>query len=433
MAILEDMEDLDNLEFEENSKVDKEVEFTKQEKLGTNIYSNKERSIETLLPYISGMKWKVDYYNQMLNKNSKSSTLSSGMKTLQQYRRIKDAVLYLQSALDTNTDLNSLTLEFVINMGIIPNKDDLVVANLFGGRTAMFKVERVEKRNYQDHNVYYGSLKFYLLKRSNEEKFKDLETKITEHLVYDPNYIRTFGAPILQEKDYIDLSNLKKLKSKLVNFYFSNFVDKDFRILNPFNSYLTKFKAVDPYLNKFITSTIEVDEDNNFINTNMLLNVTIPKYTYTILDAILKRDSEYLDNLTDTNLGFSSPSVYKGYNTAADLTYLKLNGIVNTKNDLSILTDKLLRVDTQYTPLRDKLNDLTPYIFTSNFYNNEPELMLPIELLIVDYLLGEIIDPSKIYNLVKDYTKWSRYEQYYLIPIFIRILKTLTIQSYSSR
>lgn len=433
MALIDDIEELDNNDIEETSTIAKEKEFVPQEELGTNIYTNKERAYESLLSHISGMKWRVDYFNQIIGSNSKTSSHFTGLKTIQQYRRIKNAVVYLQSSLDSNVNVNELTLEFIVNFGITPNQGDMVVAKLIGGREAAFKVERVEKRHYQDHEVYYCSIKFNYFTNKNKETYTDLLEKISEHLIYDQNYVRTFGSPILLEKDYIDISALKRLKRSLIKFYFNNFVDKEYKVINPFNSYISGFKVVDPFLNNFLRKTIEVEESTKYTEANLLVNYNIPIYTYTILDAILERDSDYLDNITHTELGIGKIPVNKGASNVYDLGYLKLNGVVGFDNNLTNFTDKLLRVNTEETPLRDKLNDLKPYIFTSNFYKNIPELMLPIELLIQDYLIGEIIQPDKIYNLVKDYTKWSRYEQFYLIPIVIRILKTLTTAVYSDR
>ena len=431
MAIVDDIEELDNNDLEETSTIAKEKPFTKQEELGTNIFTNKERAYESLLQHISGMKWRVDYFNQIINKNTKTATPVAGLKSIQQYRRIKDTVVYLQSSLDANVNVNELTLEFILNIGITPNIGDIIVANLIGGREAAFKIDRVEKRHYQDHEVYYCGIKFNFFTNKNKEAYNDILDKVIENLIYDKNYIRTFSAPILLEEDYIDISTLKKLRKDLIKFFFNNFIDKEYKCLNPFNSYTTKFKVVDPFLNNFILKCVEVDESNVYMQANMLVNYQIPIYTYTILDAILERDKDYLENITHKELGIGT--IPFSENGSYDLNFLKLNGVVGFTNNLVGLTDKLLRVDTEVTPLRDKLNDLKPYIFTSNFYNDIPELMLPIEHLIIDYLIGEIIEPKRLYDLVKNYRKWSRYEQFYIIPIVIRMLKTLTIKTYSNR
>lgn len=136
MAIVDDIEELDNNDLEETSTIAKEKPFTKQEELGTNIFTNKERAYESLLQHISGMKWRVDYFNQIINKNTKTATPVAGLKSIQQYRRIKDTVVYLQSSLDANVNVNELTLEFILNIGITPNIGDIIVANLIcgGGR-----------------------------------------------------------------------------------------------------------------------------------------------------------------------------------------------------------------------------------------------------------------------------------------------------------
>ena len=131
-----------------NKKLDKS-----SEELETSVIINSSKLNEVITNQISGYKWKVDYYNQILNIKDIPKQLDTSINgTLQPYRLIEDAELILSSPI-TSTSTANLNGDAIVDIRVAVNKYDLFIAEVHN-KVAIFYVEEVIPETYEDNTIY---------------------------------------------------------------------------------------------------------------------------------------------------------------------------------------------------------------------------------------------------------------------------------------
>jgi hypothetical protein len=138
-----------------NKKLDKS-----SEELETSVIINSSKLNEVITNQISGYKWKVDYYNQILNIKDIPKQLDTSINgTLQPYRLIEDAELILSSPI-TSTSTANLNGDAIVDIRVAVNKYDLFIAEVHN-KVAIFYVEEVIPETYEDNTIYKIVFKFF--------------------------------------------------------------------------------------------------------------------------------------------------------------------------------------------------------------------------------------------------------------------------------
>jgi hypothetical protein len=99
-------------------------------------------SVEQLYTHVPGMRWIVDIYSQVLNKDDETRPLQpSRLEINQQYRRITQMELKVTTAIPQTPTLDDVSQEFEVSGEAnvypntwIPNPDDHIVGTLPDGR-----------------------------------------------------------------------------------------------------------------------------------------------------------------------------------------------------------------------------------------------------------------------------------------------------------
>ena len=113
---------------------------------------------ESLLVYMDGMPWTVDYYAQVLNQNDDLREIDIGQNAAhQQYRSIKNLELKVQSDLSSEYDSEKALTKVVgsaIIIQVTPNVYDYFMTDTGNKEKSLFMVTGISQKTYNTKTVY---------------------------------------------------------------------------------------------------------------------------------------------------------------------------------------------------------------------------------------------------------------------------------------
>lgn len=303
--------------------------YRNQEELGTSTLFSKDHTLDQIVQYIKGMKWTVEYFLQIRNINDELVGLDINVPaTIQKYHRISKLIITLQSAI-SHDNIENIEGDGVINAGILPNKYDVFLATLTGGRQALFTITDVDLRKYSLHNIYY--VKFKLLTfvdNDNVKLYDNLIFKTVREYIYDKSHLLDYSAPVILRSDYNRKLSLKDHFKEITDYYFDNFISYSKNVLSP----PTKSSIyTDTFLQEFIFKIIN-QEDSDKLYKLTRLDPDKPKGArFTIWDAVIARDPNMLKRC-ERHIGFK----YMPYSTdsmrARQFNYLGVTFVADILN-----------------------------------------------------------------------------------------------------
>lgn len=329
-------------------------EFRNQRELGTSNLFSKDQKLDHIIQYIKGMKWTVDYFLQLRSLNDELTGLDIKLPAnIQKYHRISKLIITMQSGIQQD-NIENIEGEAIINAGFLPNKFDIIMATLTGGRQALFTVTEVDLRKYSLHDVYW--VKFKLLTfvdTDHVELYNNLLYKTVKEYVYDKDHLLDYSAPVILHSDYNKKLSYKDRFKEVVEYYFDNFINEEKNVLAP----PTKSSIyTDNMLTEFIFSIIN-QEDSDRIYRLKRLDITKSKTSKcSIWDAVLKRDISMLRRC-DKNVGFK----YNAYST--DVIKSRQNNYLGVSFIAAALNENEKGIDPDY-------KDISTY---KDYFPDEPE------------------------------------------------------------
>ena len=396
--------------------------FRNNEETKSSILFADDKELDSVIQYISGMQWSIDYFVQVrdVNDDVKLPDINTPA-TIQKYNRINNLVIYLQTTID-QTDPNDISGEAIINAGFIPNYGDAFKAVLTGGREAIFVIDEISKNNYNLHDAYRVTFKAYAFLDTDDTIYRDITFKTIKEYYYDKTSFLDYSAPVVIKQEYIDKLNLRNQYEDLLNLYIDNMLSNEHHmILLP----TLNEECYDQYLFDFIIKTMDLNKANNSYKLN---RVSVDKdIKDTVWDVIIDRNPNKL-KYCNKNMGFSKLTTYnpKLYN----INYLGVKyAILDSDSKLDITT--LTYRDDLYT--ENKVVITSPlYVFSSDFYDNISTGVSLIEEVLLNYINHKVNTTDNIKTLIDDYRNWCLIEQYYLGPVLAVIIKDAIQNSFKS-
>ena len=375
--------------------------------------------IERYAKYIDGLRMDVDYYSFVRGSNTENVLLDPNDDS-QQYIKIKQLELTLLSPIVVG-NYNDVNFDAIIDAGLVPAENDIIVFRLFNGKLGMFRVTDIIKRNYIARKIYDVKVMFLYFEDSNPDYFNSLFSKIVKNYVYDKNYISTNSAPIILEPTY-----KKKLNT-----------------INNFNSIL------DSYLKMFTSERVLAYKDDEMV----MFDSSIQKLVLTLIDEqrykMLKIvESDYEDDtIVDDILGKTGTIAPR--NDYYELVDVKFDIGLDRAISLSsaLVTKSVFMSTTPSTnPFRDlglagstiipdnfRTSSSNLYLFSTMFYNDEhngiDELSV-LESMILKYLDNEVLDSSILTRVIENMNEWTKIEIFYYTPFLLLLLKHSTLNTY---
>lgn len=200
------------------------------------VNDDKEFPIRSLLAYIEGAPWYVDYYQQILSKHNELKEIDPAQPNIyQQYQKITGLELRVNSPLDTSYDsttgITSSSGTATIYPFIVPNINDYFITDTGDSLIGIFRITNVERKNFNRDSAF--SINYTMVGYSNQspELYNALIDKTTKTYYFSKDRLVDGSQPLLQEKTYIEIKNLKVYYSDIVKYYFKTFFNKQYMTL----------------------------------------------------------------------------------------------------------------------------------------------------------------------------------------------------------
>lgn len=403
--------------------------FRTQDELKTSILFDKEKPLNEITHFIRGMKWTVDYFLQIRDVNDTINKPDVNIPVgVQKYNRINKLEIILQSAINQET-IDNIAGEAVINAGFMPNVDDVFLATLTGGRQGLFLITAVNKRNYNLHQTHNVEFKLFMFLETQPEVYNDIVNKTMKEYVYDKDHILDYSAPVLVASDYKAKINMKHVVPELLDYYLTNNINPSKLVLAPMT---TSSVYTDTLLTEFLFKIVDVS-DNYKSSKITRLDLRVKHGSIlTIWDVLLKRDYSLL-KLCRSNLGFASTSIMHHHGFNHTLACIGVHYNVSLLNSATAAVPDYEDIDVEKpdTYVEPLGSDRSTYVLSKEFYDGNYINCGYFEELIVQYLKKEVLNTDNINRAISDYRYWSKQDQFYLLPILMLLIKTITFNTYT--
>lgn len=425
-------------------------------KAKSTIVDTKYNPLSSLITFVEGSSYVVNYYSQVLNTDTALSGQDPGQSALyQQYKKINRLEIKIESPLmsDQDDETKNFTVKGSahIHSQIIPNTGDMFAADVGDGREGVFQINRSEKRGIFKEAVYF--VEFILLYFSEVEPARraDLESKVVQELHYIHDFIRHGQNPLISTTQFNNLEELKYRFGQMVDNYFRWFFSKEYStIILPgqtsviYDSYITTVL-------RSILSTRDAEKLKFMRQPNVEDDVCLPMPQ--LWRAMLSRDLELL-KICNKKMGLASTKNFGQDPMMESIRYGGINYIVYPKvinppidQGKNNLVKPLMPIELKVVPTDGgSLTDLittetielvgTPtklihsvlcddyYVLSEALYEDIAGKSV-LEVLCQNYLQRESNDSSHVLKLVNSYTRWGGLEKFYYLPLLMILVKDI--------
>lgn len=426
---------------------------------------------QSIMSYVSGSAWTVDYYSQVIDTDSQLMPQSPTVSAVhQQYNLIKGVVLKVSNPLNVTQDDDTKMMQIdgsaILNCKIIPNEGDMFLADIGAGESAIFRVKSTKKNSIFKEAVYEIE---YAMSTTESTSVADLEQKVVNTYVFRRDFLTHGMSPVILEEDNATMEEMGSVYSQLVDYYFSTFFDNEFcTITIPGQEDYT----YDPFLVRFLLAQFNRDDHFNVQRIRGLdLGDDPASKQDCIWEAISKRDKRYLKNgFTRAGIAYTSnfernPMLdgirYSGINRcvypinprigAFGLQLSSIKTVVSaTLQDVSPYTfytdgavasdatDDNIGVNTMFPPTvtadtyalnSDGTVDITTvmaddyYVLSEKFYTGAADMSV-LEKAVTNYLNKVEADSIQLIKTAELVRSWGVLEQLYYIPILLVMMRS---------
>ncbi len=409
----------------------------------------------TLVAYVEGAIYTVDYYSQVLTENSGLYAHDPSRSALNQpFKKISRLEIRLTQPLSSQQNEQDKT--FVvrgaghITHGVIPNEGDMFAADVGDGREGIFQVNSSEMRSIFKDSVYHVEFQLLFFSKNDQARRDDLENKVAARYHYIRDFARWGQNPIVSDGRYKSLQDLQVLYSQMIEHYFDWFYSRDrgtFLVPGQQGSVydpnvVATMHAIIPVRDFPKIQSVRqwsIDDDNLVRQPNLFT-------------ALLKRDEKLLI-IANRKMGTVDVGAFTNYAPMRSLRYSGMDRIVypikqnasadGTRNgmDRTATVEPLLPVPSLYGNVEEMIRPPAPpfavqipeihpvliddnYVLSLAFYTSTAQVSL-LEKLTRDYLQGEGINPEHLHYLASNYFAWGGLERFYYIPILIILTQSL--------
>lgn len=382
-----------------------------------NVIDSTVVDYSSLLTYISGSSWTVNYYGQVLGADqvgSQQSVDTSGVN--QQYRRLVGFELKVQDPWspeqDEETKLFTATGTSHIYPSIRPVKGDMFVADIGDGRSAIFTLTKVRQLSIYEEA---GFAVDYVLKNwSTEELMSDLDGKVVETQYFDKEGLQKGDKAFLTSEEVVSRDEVEKLLEKLTGVYRRKFWDKEFNtVLWNYNGR----RVYDHFVVKFLRKL-----DLRWTQIPQGLNCSgIDKYSNpTIWDNMVSGDRYCYDTVEIMEL-----------EAPRSISQLPMLGGLGWSTIELTYSPTEVKLATPTTPDEDCLLDVHPviagegYVLSPFWYSDDTKGMSKLERYLAMWFEGKSLETTELVNIAKNVNDWDDITQFYLTPIVLALLMSL--------
>lgn len=428
----------------------------------TTVEDDSHVPINSLLGYIQGASWTIDYYSQVLGRDSDLKDLDTQqLSVYQPYKKIVGLELRVETPInqgqqEEESAVMSVTGTALVYPVVIPNVGDLFVGAAGNLHKAIYRISSVERKSFNRSAVYYISFDLQVfINNDPENRYTDLESKVLRTYYFYKDRMVAGLNPLIMEHEDAAYRDFKGLYSDIVRYYFSHFLSREHMTLVIPGQIQTLY---DPYVVNYISKITEIMDAPEIADMRNL-GTELDDYMKqpNIWTALSERQVRVLD-YCHLKMGavsvtsFSIQSMLKGLRfTNVDfvlypiLPDTSMNSPSHTAPKLPMplnlepadpyrITDGSLLKD-QYVDVEETIPYIHPvitddyYVLRESFYKQTNTVSL-LESLTLNYLKKEAIDVNRLHALAMRCKGWGRLEQFYYIPIILTLLKAAIYETY---
>jgi hypothetical protein len=416
------------------------------------VVDTKYTPLSSLITYVSGASWTVDYYSQVVNKDNDLRSQDVGQSAIyQQYSNIKGLELKVVSPLsqsqDQQTKRITVTGSATVYPFLIPNEGDMFAADVGDGREGIFIIKSTERKSFLRETVY--QIEYVLVYYSDADKQRrgDLDNKSIRVLHFRKDFLQHGQNPLLIKEEVDQIEELGQKFKELTKDYFSWFFNKEVNsLLVPGQT----SKTYDHYVTSCILGILTSRDAPEFIYVRRF-DVSNGYYIKQpqLFEALIRRDKDLLIN-ANVKMGLVSTANFAKDPLMSGITYSGAARVVYPKTpDISMVsggdpqpfTTEDLNFNVVSTSggnlqniVPDTLEDTLPvithqiniddfYVLSKAFYEDTNNKSL-LEILVSDYLDNKAVDISKLLLVIKKYKHFGGLEKFYYIPIILILIKS---------
>ena len=415
---------------------------------------------ESLVLYMEGMPWSVDYYSQLLDAHDNVREIDvSANASLQQYSKLLGVELRVQSELsqdyDESTGRNNVTGS-AIAIGFIPNHFDYFVTDVGTQGQGLFMVTSSTRKTYNNESVYEISyvLIGYTETDTAMDRYQALEARAVKKFHFHKERIEVGLPGFLTTNEHGTVKDLMKEYRSMAQNYIAYFISHSDRLLtvpDPEHLYDSRMAV-------FVASIIDHDMVPDIAGMNTNSHDRNPYLTLnSILTMILKRDIGQMKSVCKKvsrvpRAFFRQNSFMISTNCWAVESYVMPN-----ISEANALFPHLARMPTTPTFANDENGYGKPisssginlisyagkdipaihpvhkndfYILSEAFYTQNKSEMSMLEILLTDYLNKVPLNLEHLNAVVRIYDGWNHIEKFYYTPILLVLLKDATAAYY---
>lgn len=405
---------------------------------------------ESLVLYMEGMPWTVDYFSQMLGEHDDVREVDIGHNAaLQQYRKLNNIELRVQSELADNYDQDTgrnTVQGTAIAIGMIPNAFDYFVTEAGTRGRGLFMVTTSTRKIYLDQSVYEIDyvLIGYIDSDGAKDRYEALVGRTVQEFHYHKERVQAGQVALLTTEEHGDVQNLAKLYAMMTKTFYLSFLHHDNRLICAPGS----DRCYDPRLAQFALATSdpaiwpEIDriqrlsyDRDQFLSLPSIWTALMMR-DVTMLPMLIPKVSKVTRSffglnsfLTSTNCWSMDTFIYPDI-ASVQLIYPRLSvgdrsygwlgeysGVANQG------TATLTRYADRDIPIIYEANKEGFYILSEAFYKQQLDQMSLLELLTVSYLKGETLNLNHLALLCSSWNGWDVYERFYFTPLLMCLIK----------
>lgn len=419
----------------------------------SQVVDTKRDGYDAIATYLAGSKLACDWYKQLLGRDAQASSFQADLPfAYGQYHLIRGFELVVTSPLQIQQNQGdqrgfSCTGSALVYSILTPNMGDVFIADIGNGENAIFQITQSTRATIHEESA--TSIDFRASFKLNEERAHALNSRVSRRSIFNRENFRNGLKAILSEPEVDVLRRLNKAYSRLVNLYFRDFYNEQFKTLLLPDQALPTY---DPYLANYVKAIVDPHSHPRAAEFTLLGMGGDPlNDQQSIFDMILNRDPELLYSCAhrmgvadiceyrsrplfngiyfsgvrqvvtpkDPSWNTDSPG-YQGHfaNDIADAGYREDSVQANLPNlDLTGPADKPAeRVETYPVTVDDY------YVLSKRFYDGQ-EGMSVLEQQLHDRLNDLSVDLGELAVLADNAHKWRNLERFYYIPIVLTLIK----------
>lgn len=418
--------------------------------------------VSSLLPYIKGSPWIVDYYRQLLTRSEEST---SGQPTieapLQQYQLIKQMELRVQSALSTDFDTekgeHSMSGSAVIYPSFKPIKGDVFVASLFDGRVGVLDVKEVRQKTIFQDSTY--EIDYDVIQFLDQKKKLELERKTVKTTVFVREFVLSGQSPLILESEYEQVQRLRAGLATLQKQYFWGLYSQEVQTIpvpkqrvGTYDSFLIRFidhafpvqeRSSDRVLTRWNVEGDEGFKVKTFWDLLVESSTAFERYVVKEFDTIATANLRGFPVIN--GIGFSPLQRVlfpkdRPFNLSA--MYGRQKVVHHQRLDSPYSLAEWGEMDLRYAIRRKILNglgDVPPadlyiplvhpvgiddyYVLTEYFYSKAEYGQSHLELQTRNAIEGRSLDFPILVQLMDDVENWGEMEQFYYVPLLAFLIR----------